>query len=73
MKLLKKPLKIKDMELNETVTITYTVANHETDVNALVSTKEALTFTNGEYFDVKVTPSQTISANGTSNINAGIK
>ena len=59
---------ITGMKLNETVTITYTVANHETDVNALISTKEALTFTNGEYFDVKVTPATTISANGTGTV-----
>lgn len=59
---------ITGMKLNEKVTITYTVDNHETDVNALISTKEALTFTNGEYFDVKVTPAQTISANGTGTV-----
>lgn len=42
---------ITDMVLNETVTITYTVKNHETDVDATLAEKVALTNSNSEYFD----------------------
>ena len=41
---------ITDMVLNETVTITYTVKNHESDVDATLAEKVALTNSNEEYF-----------------------
>lgn len=44
---------IKDMVLNEEVTITYTIKNHETDVAATLAEKVALTNSNEEYFDAE--------------------
>lgn len=43
---------ITDMELNETVTMVYTVANHETDVDADLTEKIALSNSNPNYFEV---------------------
>ena len=41
---------ITDMVLNEEVTVTYTIHNHETDVNAKLTEDTALTNSNPDYF-----------------------
>lgn len=43
---------ISEMSLNETVTITYTIKNNETDVVATLSESGSLTNSNTEYFEV---------------------
>lgn len=43
---------INDIVLNEEVTITYTIANHETDVDAIVEEKVEVTNSNEDYFDI---------------------
>lgn len=65
---------ITDMELNETVTMVYTVANHETDVDAKLTGVE-LTNSNEQYFDVKYTINgETIAANdGTTTVTVTVK
>ena len=49
---LKDTFTISEMKLNETVTMTYTIKNDETDVNATLSQKTALNWNNQDYFDV---------------------
>lgn len=65
---------ITDMELNETVTMEYTVANHEKDVNAKLTGVE-LTNNNEQYFDVNYTINgETIDANdGTTTVTVTVK
>lgn len=46
---------ITGMTLGETVKMTYTIDNHETDVDATISDKVALTNSNTEYFDARYT------------------
>ena len=46
---------ISDIELNETVTITYTLKNTETDVTAVLSEVGSITNSNTEYFEVTKT------------------
>lgn len=50
---------ITDMVLNEEVTITYTVKNHETDVDATLAEKVALTNSNEEYFSASYSITET--------------
>lgn len=52
---LKDTFTISEMKLNETVTMTYTIKNDETDVNATLSQKAALIYSNEDYFDVEYT------------------
>lgn len=60
---------ITDMVLNETVTITYTLKNHETDVVANIAEAVALTNSNSEYFTVtKNIDNPTIAANSTGTV-----
>ena len=60
---------ITGMALNETVTITYTLKNHETDVAANIADKVELTNTNSEYFTVtKTIDNSTIAADGTGTV-----
>lgn len=65
---------ITDMKLNETVTMEYTVANHETDVDAKL-TGVGLTNSNEEYFDVNYTINgETIAAkDGTTTVTVTVK
>lgn len=65
---------ITDMELNETVTMVYTVANHETDVDADLTEKIALSNSNPEYFTVgyKINGA-TINAGGTTTVTVTVK
>ena len=65
---------ITDMVLNETVTMEYTVANHETDVDATL-TGVGLTNSNEEYFDVNYTINgAAIDANdGTTTVTVTVK
>ena len=46
---------ITDMKLNDTVTLKYTVQNKETDVDATLAEKIALSNSNEEYFNVSYT------------------
>ena len=43
---------ITDMALNDTVTIVYTIDNHETDVTASLTDNLDLSYSNTDYFDV---------------------
>ena len=65
---------ITDMELNETVTMEYTVANHETDVKAKLTGVE-LTNSNEQYFEVSYKINgETIDANnGTTTVTVTVK
>ena len=65
---------ITGMALNETVTITYTLKNHETDVVANIAEKVALTNSNSEYFEVtKTIDDPTIAAEGTGTVTVKVK
>ena len=65
---------ITGMALNETVTITYTLMNHETDVAANIAEKVELTNTNSEYFDATYTiDDDTIAAQGTGTVTVKVK
>ena len=65
---------ISEMVLNETVTMTYTVDNHETDVAANLAEKIALTNSNTEYFDVNYTiADQDVPAGGTTTVTVTVK
>ena len=61
-------LKTKDLKLNETVTMVYTVANHETDVNAKL-TGSTLTG-NNDYFTASyaISGDGSIAADGTATV-----
>ena len=65
---------ITDMVLNETVTMEYTVANHETDVDADLTEKIALSNNNPEYFEVsyKINGNE-IKAGGTTTVTVTVK
>ena len=65
---------ITDMELNETVTMVYTVANHETDVDADLTEKIALSNSNPEYFTVgyEINGAR-INAGGTTTVTVTVK
>lgn len=65
---------ITDMELNETVTMVYTVANHETDVDADLTEKIALSNSNPNYFEVsyKINGNE-IKAGGTTTVTVTVK
>lgn len=65
---------ITGMALNEEVTITYTLKNHETDVAANIAQKVALSNDNTEYFDATYTiDDSTIAANGTGTVTVKVK
>ena len=65
---------ITGMALNETVTITYTLMNHETDVAANIAEKVELTNTNSEFFDATYTiDDDTIAAQGTGTVTVKVK
>ena len=60
---------ITDLALNETVTLTYTVQNKETDVAAVLSEKTALTNSNKTYFNATYTiDDANIAAGGTTTV-----
>lgn len=64
---------ISGMKLNDTVTITYTVANHETDVDATLTNKTALTGAN-EYFEASyVIDNANIAKNSTTTVTVTVK
>ena len=65
---------ITDMELKETVTMVYTVANHETDVDADLTEKIALSNSNPNYFEVsyKINGNE-IEAGGTTTVTVTVK
>lgn len=65
---------ITDMVLNETVTITYTLKNHETDVAANIAKKGALSNDNPEYFEATYTiDNSTIAADSTGTVTVKVK
>lgn len=65
---------ITGMALNETVTITYTLKNHETDVAANIAQKGALSNDNPEYFDATYTiDNSTIAADSTGTVTVKVK
>ena len=62
------------MALNETVTITYTLKNHETDVAANIAQKVALSNDNEEYFEASYKiDDNTIAANGTGTVTVTVR
>ena len=66
--------KITDMVLNETVTITYTLKNHETDVAANIAEKVELSNDNPEYFEASYNiDDNTIAANGTGTVTVTVR
>ena len=65
---------ITDMVLNETVTITYTLKNHETDVAANIAEKVELSNDNPEYFEASYNiDDNTIAANGTGTVTVTVR
>ena len=65
---------IKDMELNETVTMTYTIDNHETDVNATIAEQVALDNDNENYFTATYTiDNANVPAGGTTTVTVTVK
>ena len=65
---------ITDMVLNETVTMEYTIKNHETDVAATIAEGVALTNSNSQYFDVTYKINEAnIPAGGTTTVTVTVK
>ena len=63
-----------DMSLNDEVTMTYTVKNHETDVAASLTEAVELEVTNDEYFDASYTITEsTLGAGETTTIVVKVK
>ncbi len=70
----KASFEISNMVLNEEVTITYTVTNHETDVAAKLSEKTGLTNSNPEYFSATYTiAEENIAAEGSTTVVVKVK
>ena len=67
-------LTVKDMKLNETVTFVIEVLNKETDIDAGLEEKNALTNSNSEYFNVQYSfADTTIPANGSTTVTVTVK
>ena len=65
---------ITDMVLNEEVVITYTIANHETDVAATLAESVELSNTNKEYFNASYNiTNENIAAGGTTTVDVTVK
>lgn len=68
-------INVKDLELNDTVTATYTIQNEETDVNASVI-KASITNDKAEYFEVTTDmddTAKTINAGATGTVKVTVK
>lgn len=65
---------VKDLELNESVTATYTIQNEETDVNAKVE-EASITNDKENFFEVTtdMTTAKTVNAGGTTTVTVTVK
>lgn len=65
---------VKDLELNESVTATYTIQNEETDVNASV-VEASITNDKENFFEVTtdMTTAKTVNAGGTTTVTVTVK
>ena len=64
---------ITNMKLNDTVVMTYTIDNHETDVAAKIKETSAITNSNPTYFSVNYVVNEPVPAEGTSTVVVTVK